>query len=1507
MVMDGAGFIHTDPPEDPDTIVGVAEIEARDDHRETRPGTIQLRLDPLTNDLLPEGSESLRIKSVSETKLGHNVTITEDGRGLIYDAGEDGLQSADTFYYIVESDDGKLGKANVNLFLEKERITKPIPLPRNEFRFFEDTTEQQLFVLRNDGEFSNGTIIAIELQSNYYTGPLEEPPAGNSLRIADDGKSLFYQPAKGFVGTEYYSYTVRNEDGQEAIGQVRINIIQPIRPLIFPNNQILLDFGTGDNLSPILYHQLAPTAELPHVESIEAPDYAGQFVISEDGKRLAYQPAEDFIGRFNLTYTVRYGIEDYQFITGSLSYQVDRAFLAVENWFSVVPNSGETELQVLENDPAWQRRVGYKWIPPVELSIAAVSNGDQGGRIRVSEDGKSVIYQPPTGFTGDETFTYEVFASNSARDTATVTVHVAEPVADLSGIDRFVNEAELEQFLIDKAVARYMQQFGLYETRYNSFPAGEIDPYVLFSTAAFDTDSLIRTQELNTDHSETNTQIAGIDEADIVETDGHYVYTFTNGELVIVDVSRFSRPKPVSFTEFEQRFDLMYLQGDRMTLLRNGSLYDGDAEMVVLDISDRSAPTVVERTEIDGHIADSRAIGDRVHLVVKRSFVVPELSGKWIIEPVPPEESTEQNSSAPAFDDHTITDRLASIDFGFTPIHYKRGEPGIWRYESLEEYLDRVRNSLIETGLPSFRSYDSDGDLVDSGFLTEATKVHKPVAGSDRLVSLVSFDAGDQEAGPLTAATSFVADANLEVFVSHQSAYVFAYDSQTSSSTIHKLDFQEDGSLPIVASSMIGGKLLNQFSADEYDGYFRVATTEIRSEEIETSRGTRRVQRQRFNNVLVLEQQGNQLAMVGEITNLAPTETIHSVRFMGERAYVVTFRLVDPLFALDMSDPTKPTVEGALKIPGFSNYLHPVGSDYLIGIGRDANEITGQRGPLQITLFNVSDLSNPHVADQLSFEGANWVTSEAWIEHHAISFFVESGVLAIPITWSEQIELDDESLGYNRLKAINKSAIWTFKVDVSNPDEPSIEATGSVEHEAPSYLRRIPLGWTTVESWLGGWTYNPGSPARRSLRVGETLITVSNEYVKINDLYDPNIELAEAYLGQLTQDDTFIIDEDSGRNTLRVRANDLKDPGGQKPHITGVTQPDEGGVVKISNNGKRLIFTLDEDFFGNVTFTYTTFDPVRGEETANVQVTVENVPDEPIAVDDEFSVEVDSDVIILDVLTNDINPDYRPYQPPMWNPIIGDHTHVHTNLVTTDLVLSSSIAFTEVVGYSFNRLSIAEVGETDQDGTVEIDQWGRLTYSPAEGFEGYEAFTYTIETSSGLTDVGIVTVKVGNPQEPEEAYAVKHTIYRPEQLSAFEAEQFEMQAENISQSYSQQSKSAVSATHPKDNGTEPLTSSPQDQERDLFTTAPETILAGLFNNSHYDHDLTSREQVLEQWISRWIESPAPIETWTAEYDSKVADSVFRSIGSNKSENAAAGLETTLLKDMLLSHLTNSQL
>lgn len=150
------------------------------------------------------------------------------------------------------------------------------------------------------------------------------------------------------------------------------------------------------------------------------------------------------------------------------------------------------------------------------------------------------------------------------------------------------------------------------------------------------------------------------------------------------------------------------------------------------------------------------------------------------------------------------------------------------------------------------------------------------------------------------------------------------------------------------------------------------------------------------NNIFVLERNGLELELVGEVRGLAPTEQIFAIRFMGDRAYMVTFRQVDPLFTIDLSDPTSPQVLGELHITGFSNYLHPVGEDHLIGLGQEA-DMNGRVQGLHLQLFDVSDMTNPERIHHLVFD-SSWSYSEAQHNPHAITYWDDQGLLALPVT-----------------------------------------------------------------------------------------------------------------------------------------------------------------------------------------------------------------------------------------------------------------------------------------------------------------------------------------------------------------------------------------------------------------------------------------------------------------------------------------------------------------------------
>jgi uncharacterized secreted protein with C-terminal beta-propeller domain len=205
---------------------------------------------------------------------------------------------------------------------------------------------------------------------------------------------------------------------------------------------------------------------------------------------------------------------------------------------------------------------------------------------------------------------------------------------------------------------------------------------------------------------------------------------------------------------------------------------------------------------------------------------------------------------------------------------------------------------------------------------------------------------------------------------------------------IHKYNLTSD-SLSYAGFGEVRGDILNQFSMDEFNGYFRIATT------LWTPEGT-------LNNVYVLDGGMNQ---VGKIEGLAPGERIYSVRFSGETGYVVTFKNVDPLFVLDLSDPASPIVSGKLKIPGFSNYLHPVGGNLLAGIGMDTREIYEtdrngdmvvtrvETGGIKISLFDVSNPANPVEKDAIVLGGQGSHT-DAQYNHKAVTWWPEKGILA---------------------------------------------------------------------------------------------------------------------------------------------------------------------------------------------------------------------------------------------------------------------------------------------------------------------------------------------------------------------------------------------------------------------------------------------------------------------------------------------------------------------------------
>jgi uncharacterized secreted protein with C-terminal beta-propeller domain len=221
--------------------------------------------------------------------------------------------------------------------------------------------------------------------------------------------------------------------------------------------------------------------------------------------------------------------------------------------------------------------------------------------------------------------------------------------------------------------------------------------------------------------------------------------------------------------------------------------------------------------------------------------------------------------------------------------------------------------------------------------------------------------------------------------------------NETEKTIIHRI-WIRNGQIRYRASGGVLGYVLNRFSMDEYKGYFRVATT---TGQIWRSGGSGS-----NNHVFTL---GLDLNVVGKIVNIAPGERIYSARFMGDRAYLVTFKKVDPFFVLDLEDPTTPEILGELKIPGYSNYLHPYDENHVIGIGKecvDMGDFAWYQG-VKLSLFDASDVNNPRELSKY-IVGDRGTESLALHDPHTFLFSRQKNLLVIPI-WLAEIDEDKYS------------------------------------------------------------------------------------------------------------------------------------------------------------------------------------------------------------------------------------------------------------------------------------------------------------------------------------------------------------------------------------------------------------------------------------------------------------------------------------------------------------------
>lgn len=551
--------------------------------------------------------------------------------------------------------------------------------------------------------------------------------------------------------------------------------------------------------------------------------------------------------------------------------------------------------------------------------------------------------------------------------------------------------------------------------------------------------------EKSVDYSGTNVQVEGVDESDKVKNDGKYIYLLKDEGVKILEAYPPEALKEVSSITFDDEnfySDDLYIDGNTLVVL--GSSYSGwwgsfvkesDASIIrpysyskskvyIYDVSDKSSVKLTRELSFDGSYDNSRKVGNVVYVV----------SSKYIDYWSYLESGLENDMLVPNFAD-SVSDKVSPVT-SCSNVYYMPGSQS-------SSYL-----------------------MVSAINLSKAdSKVNTEVLIGDSGAVYSSKD-------------------NLYVVSSSWNPVYWRSDKGwQEQSIVHKFRLDK-GHVFYTGSGEVPGNVLNQFSMDESDGYFRIATTEGWSWDTINSS---------TNNLYVLD---SDLKIVGKLQGLAKGEQIYSVRFIGDRVYLVTFKSIDPLFVIDLSDATNPKVLGELKIPGVSDYLHPFDENHIIGFGMDTRELTSEEAAkmgggfawyqgIKMSLFDVTDVNSPEEMYKVVI-GDRGTSSELIWNHKALLFDKEKGIMAFPISVTkipDEVKTEPDTAPWSWYGDTVFQGAYVYHISL----EKGFELEGTITHD-PSI----------AQGEYGDYL----KEVSRILYIGDYYYTVSDYEVMANRMFD---------------------------------------------------------------------------------------------------------------------------------------------------------------------------------------------------------------------------------------------------------------------------------------------------------------------------------------------------------------------------------------------------------------------
>ena len=538
------------------------------------------------------------------------------------------------------------------------------------------------------------------------------------------------------------------------------------------------------------------------------------------------------------------------------------------------------------------------------------------------------------------------------------------------------------------------------------------------------------------DYSKTNIQVEGVDEADIIKTDGNYIYSLSESKVLITNVEDKNNPKVESTIEEGSSIPVdLILYKDKLVIISSkdtsntGRYYyynNSNTVVTIYDISNKSKPKLVKSLELYEPYETTRSIDGNLYVFSKGYLR---------------EKKNKVNRN------YKVDSKTKELDF--KDIKY------------LKNKKSNIQTLIAEVDLNNIKS-----DIKLSSYLFDISNAYVSKKNIYLLNEGYNYN-----------------DISLKDLFSLKGVFgVFDTDyDYTRTTQIYKFSINKNNGIKYVNNSKVEGTTINQYSLDEKDDKLRVA--------VETDDGTQ---------IVVLDKN---LKQIGETDKVAEGENMYASRFIGDKAYLVTFKNTDPLFVIDLSDPKNPEVLGELKIPGYSTYLHPYDENHIIGIGMDTEEVVHRdyRGRvtgtwteilgMKMALFDVSDVNNPEEIDSVKI-GDRRTVSAVLTNPKALLFSKEKNLLAIPVNnYSSDFSIkasENYETEINSYKNYNSSYVSEGYL-VYNINKKGFKQKGVITHEKDNTKK---------------YYYYDNTRLLRGLYIDDNLYTVSEDYIKVNKLED---------------------------------------------------------------------------------------------------------------------------------------------------------------------------------------------------------------------------------------------------------------------------------------------------------------------------------------------------------------------------------------------------------------------